>query len=81
MNPLEKLIKQKQEILEEKYKYERKIIELSNMVTSLNHSIYNECGKLGHEYVTEIEKLDEFGQLWLSSIRIRTFFLIQKMKF
>ena len=55
MNPLEKLIKQKQEILEEKSEYERKITELSNMVTSLNHSIYNECGKLGHEYVTEIE--------------------------
>ena len=55
MNPLEKLIKQKQEILEEKSEYERKITELSNMVTSINHSIYNECGKLGHEYVTEIE--------------------------
>jgi len=55
MNPLEKLIKQKQEILDKKSECESKITELSNMVTSINHSIYNECGKLGHEYVTEIE--------------------------
>ena len=55
MNPLDILIKQKQDILEEKYKYEHKIKQLSNVVTSLNYSIYNECGKLGHEYVTEIE--------------------------
>ena len=55
MNPLEKLIKQKQEILDKKSEYESKITELSNMVTSINHSIYNECGNLGHEYVTEIE--------------------------
>lgn len=25
------------------------------MITPLNNSIYNECGRIGHEYVTEIE--------------------------
>jgi hypothetical protein len=55
MNLLEKLLQQKKCFLEKKTEYERKITELSNMITPLNNSIYNECGRIGHEYVTEIE--------------------------
>ena len=55
MNPLEILIKQKHDLLEEKNKCEDKITELSKLILSLNNSIYTECGKIGHEYVTEIE--------------------------